>query len=186
MEKNKIFSLEENEKIKLGTFINDLFIEYEHLYRLSICFNDSFLVEKGKKLEQRKLLTLSATFKYDDFYCLWFNGGVKTYEFENELLSASSSIFMMRDYSQVNFYLKLENKKITYQEFEEDVISKLDLQKEKLSNIFEEKTIINFCKLDLQKDINFFLGKSIMSKVYAVKLNNILPSKVQKQKLMKV
>lgn len=182
-----LFNAKENNKISLAQFIRKLFVDYNNLYMINLWLCNSSFVEKGKKIESKQVIKLGPTFKYEDFYFLWFNDGVKTFLDKNEIAATFNQdilLKMLNDNTPVNFYLLDSNKKITYQEFESLILSKEELCFPEI--IFEEKKMLSFCRENIEEDIETFLGKEIISKKNAIQLETELSSKNIKNKLIKI
>lgn len=167
MEENCLFTEEEINKLNLTKFISELFNQYKELYLVSVALYNCSLVEKGKTVGMKTQLKLSTTFKYDSCYCFWFNGGAQAYQDENQLkkhLWQFSVQNYLSNYSPVKFYLKENEKKITYDDFESYVLNKSEFNEEKYSSIFAQRNKIIFCKDTIKKDIDFFLGNELIAK----------------------
>ena len=177
MKENCLFTEKELNKISLTKFITQLFSQYKELYLISISLYSCSLVEKGKTVSMRPRLKLSTTFKYDTFYCFWFNGGAQSYEDEEQLkkhLWQCSVQTLLSNYSPVSFYLKNEDKKITYDDFESYILNKSEFNEEKHNSIFADRNKITFCKDTIQKDMDFFLGSELLAKQRAHKDASLL------------
>ena len=182
------FTLEELDKINLVHYIQKLFDEYNELYLINICIQQSSIIEKGKKVDIKKIVKPNIAFKYQSFYCSWFNGGAYIAEkYENLFDSPNNNLTkIIQNFNPIHFYLQVNNKKITYNDFEEEIINVKELQKEKISNIFGESSFIRFCRDNLESDCDNFLGLNILSKKYAQNLNKTLNINSKKEKWVKV
>lgn len=177
MKENCLYTEEELNKISLTQFITQLFDQHKELYLISISLYSCSLIEKGKTVGMRPKLKLSTTFKYDSFYCFWFNGGAQSYQNEEQLkkhLWQSSIQTLLSNYSPVSFYLKCQDKKMTYDDFESYILNNSEFNEEKYNSIFAERNKISFCKDTIQKDMDFFLGNELLAKKRAYKDANSL------------
>jgi len=182
------FTLEELDKINLVHYIQSLFFEYNELYLINICIHKSSVIEKGKKVDVKKTIKPSITFRYQSFYCAWFNGGAYIAEEYEKLFDCQNNNLtkIIQNFNPIHFYLQINNKKITYNDFEEKIINVKELQEEKIPNIFGEANFIRFCRDSFESDSDNFLGLKILSKKYAQNLNKTLIVNSKKEKWIKV
>lgn len=177
MRKSCLFTQEEIDKINLSKFITKLFSRYENLHLINIFLYSSKVIQNGKTICIKPKLKIATTFKYDTFYCFWFNGGAQAYQDEEELksyFSKNANLQILNSFSPVNFYLKQEDKKITYSDFESSILSKKELEEEKVESLFGEKNKISFCRESMQTDLESFFGYELVAKQEAKKSANAL------------
>jgi hypothetical protein len=177
MIKNLLLTEEELNKVALTKFILQLFNQYKELYLISIALYNCSVVEKGKMIGSKPKLQLSTTFKYDTFYCFWFNGGAQSYEDAEELKNHvwhCSVQPLLNNYSPVKFYLKCQDRKMTYDDFESYILNNSEFDTEKHNSIFGKKNKITFCKDTIQTDIEYFLGNELLIKQQVYKDASLL------------
>jgi hypothetical protein len=181
MKNSFLFTEEEINRINLAKFINKLFSRYKELHIINIFLYSSSLVQKGKTVCIKPKLKIATTFKYESFYCFWFDGGAKAYQNEEELknyLTQDSILKILNNYSPVNFYLREEDKRITYNDFESSILNKKEFEDKRVESIFGEKNKISFCRENMSSDIETFLGSELVAKQKAKKNASLLAKKL--------
>jgi len=184
MSGNYLFTEEEQNKISFIKLISQLFLQYKELHTISISLYTCSLIEKGKVMKTEPKLKLATTFKYDTFYCFWFNGGAQPYEDEEQLkekLWQCSVSTLLNNNSPINFYLKADNKKITYNDFESDILNKCELEEKRIDSIFAENKKISFCRDSVKEDIDLFLGSELVGKQNAYSNASSLAKELSKK-----
>jgi DNA-binding MltR family transcriptional regulator len=86
----------------------------------------------------------------------------------------------------IRFYLKTEDKKITYEDFESEILKKEELNNFGEESIFKDKKVISFSRDKIKEEIFDFLGMAINSKKMASKLLNELPMIYVKESQYKI
>lgn len=184
MKNSYLFNEEEINKINLAKFINKLFSKHKELHIINIFLYTSSLVQKGKTVSIRPKLKIATTFKYESFYCFWFNGGAKAYKDEEELekyLAQDSILKLFNNYYPINFYIREENKKITYNDFEASILGKKEFEDENVDSIFGEKNKISFCREKIHEDLENFLGYELVAKQKVKKQAGLLSKDLAKK-----
>jgi len=184
-----LFTKEEKNQINFSKFIEELFSRFENLYSIKIYLYNSSVIEKGKKVANKNLIQLTTTFKYNNFYCLWHNGEAKS--FINENMSDTQAIkesvlSLLNKDNIIRFYLNTEDKKITYEDFESEILKKEELNNFGEESIFKDKKVISFSRDKIKEEIFDFLGMAINSKKMASKLLNELPMIYVKESQYKI
>ncbi len=173
-----LFTKEEKNQINFSKFIEELFNRFENLYCIKINLYNSSLIEKGKKIADKNFIQLTTTFKYNNFYCLWHNGEARAFineNFSDTQAIKESVLNLLNKNNTIRFYLKNEDKKITYEDFESEILKKEELNNLGEESIFKDKKVISFSRDKIKEEIFDFLGITINSKKMALKLLNDLP-----------
>lgn len=167
MENLKLSNLQQS-KIAWTGIISEQFSLYSEL--------DSLVVYKYnyiKKNDENRYcdIFMNCVLKYDDKLYVWGENGVVPYKKDEdgkfEALNTFFHYFVNANHS-IKYYLRKHNKKISFSDFKREIIPN------GVISLLKESEKLFFTRGTLDKDINNFLGRELISKIEARKMHKEL------------